>query len=482
MNRKKIILAIVSVTIILSMGVSMTVSMISISKLQEQNDQHEAEIFIDQVREELTAAFDEPIVVGASMNNTFTSKLISKESSYSQDEFASILSGYLSQIVDRFGYSTAYMIPADSKSCYTEKGFARTIDPDSHEDAWYKTLLNSRDTYIVNIDNDPFNNNRLTIYVNYKMRDADGRLIGVCGVGKGIADIRKILNNNSLSDYIQIRLISSNKVVKVSSEEAETDKKAYEGFCRMIDAYDNSDHKGYVFKDGKGSSYAICCYVEELDWFLVISNTYKGSVFKSKLMSNTLVAGVVTLAVLLILINRFISRREDEIVAERNNSETDVMTGLKNRRAFENCAEELRSKGVLHNVVVAIMDINGLKEINDSVGHDCGDDIIRAAGKLITKHFSSKGEVYRLGGDEFAFIANEHIRGIDSLVEDFKRNVDEYNRKNNSNISISIGIAGTDRNSDCDFNDLYKRADRKMYADKAEYYKDINRDRRNRTD
>lgn len=473
---------IVSVTIILSLGVSTMVSMVSLTRLQEQNDRHEADIFGNQVREELTGAFAEPIAVSAAMNNTFTSDLLKNEGSYSQSEFESIVSGYLSQIVDRFGYSNAFMISADSKDWYADKGFIKKLDPDAHEDSWYKSFVSSKDTYRLNIANDKSNNNRLTIYVNYKMKDSKGHLIGVCGVGKGIEDIKKILNNNSLSRYIQIRLISPDKIVQTSSEDEEVGKKAYEGFCNMIDVYNSSKDKGYVFQDGMGSSYAICYYIKEIDWFLVISNTYKGSVFKSKLMLNTLVTGVLTLAILLILINRFISRGEDEIDAQRNNSETDIMTGLRNRRAFENYAEELRSKETLHNVVVAIMDINGLKEMNDSSGHDYGDDIIRASGKLIEKQFSSKGEVYRLGGDEFAFIANEHIRDIDSVVADFKKSVDEYNRKNKRSLSISIGMAGTDRDVEYNFDDLYKKADRNMYADKAEYYKDKDRDRRNRND
>ena len=81
----------------------------------------------------------------------------------------------------------------------------------------------------------------------------------------------------------------------------------------------------------------------------------------------------------------------------------DQLTGLFNRRFFE---EELKRVDTLRNYPIAIVmiDVNGLKLINDAFGHASGDELIKTVSDLIQKELRSDDIVARIGGDEFSLI------------------------------------------------------------------------------
>lgn len=119
---------------------------------------------------------------------------------------------------------------------------------------------------------------------------------------------------------------------------------------------------------------------------------------------------------------------------------------------------------------IVVLDINDLKRINDSFGHDFGDMMIMDACKLICKVFAHS-PVYRIGGDEFTVI----LEGADyenykRLLEKFQSAIDEYNEnvRVDSRLSIARGIAVYNSGTDLVFSNVFKRADSAMYQNKAD--------------
>lgn len=85
-------------------------------------------------------------------------------------------------------------------------------------------------------------------------------------------------------------------------------------------------------------------------------------------------------------------------------SETDPLTGLPNRRRFEDdLAREVRRAGEAP-LAVAFADVDAFKEINDTHGHEAGDEVLRAVGRALRASLRSGDGAYRIGGDEFAVI------------------------------------------------------------------------------
>lgn len=154
----------------------------------------------------------------------------------------------------------------------------------------------------------------------------------------------------------------------------------------------------------------------------------------------------------------------------------DTMTGVNNKTAYRDEVNRLEEQIHLDHAefAVIVFDINGLKQVNDKYGHDCGDILIINACDLISKIFG-KRSVYRIGGDEFvAIIENMDYNDSKKLLDEFAYAIEEHNNgcsKEFQNISIASGIAMYDKETDMTFMNVFKRADKLMYKNKAKIKK-----------
>jgi diguanylate cyclase (GGDEF)-like protein len=150
----------------------------------------------------------------------------------------------------------------------------------------------------------------------------------------------------------------------------------------------------------------------------------------------------------------------------------DELTGLQNRRGFFALSNQLLKlvKRSEHQVFVLFMDLNGMKTINDTLGHDVGDEALKQTAQILRDTFRETDVIARLGGDEFAVVAevsNQYNK--DKLLARFQSNVDAFNQKNNNpyTVSVSAGIVLVDKNNPETIEDLLKQADQLMYQDKV---------------
>ncbi|HJV70702.1 diguanylate cyclase [Ideonella sp.] len=145
---------------------------------------------------------------------------------------------------------------------------------------------------------------------------------------------------------------------------------------------------------------------------------------------------------------------------------TDAMTGLGNRYAFDLMVER-RSAGSLwpdqQPCLLAVIDLDGLKLINDQQGHARGDDLIRAVGLGLQAMQVDGTRCYRLGGDEFGILAPRHLEG--QIAEQLMQLELELLAGGFEQSGVSFGIAHWEPG--CDPFELLKRADGHMYQNKA---------------
>ena len=152
------------------------------------------------------------------------------------------------------------------------------------------------------------------------------------------------------------------------------------------------------------------------------------------------------------------SRRAGEIAAAL--AETDALTGLVNRRGWDtlvaDAQQRIDSFGDL--VAVAVIDLDGLKEVNDRDGHDAGDDLIRRAAAALADAATAQDRVARIGGDEFAVLTNNVP--VADLEEHYGRLVDGLRR---AGVSASLGHAFTGP-GERTLAEAFRTADAAMYA------------------
>ncbi|MFN6528164.1 sensor domain-containing diguanylate cyclase [Nostoc sp. ChiSLP03a] len=162
-------------------------------------------------------------------------------------------------------------------------------------------------------------------------------------------------------------------------------------------------------------------------------------------------------------------RKQAEIEG-RQLSLTDELTGLHNRRAFLlMAAQQLK---IAHRMKVfcwvMFIDLDGLKQINDTLGHDMGDTLIIDAGRLLRQSFRSSDIVARLGGDEFVVFISSYFKDADSIQARLQTNIANFNQQQNRSykLSMSIGIERYSPESNMSLEQLIVRSDKLMYAQK----------------
>lgn len=153
---------------------------------------------------------------------------------------------------------------------------------------------------------------------------------------------------------------------------------------------------------------------------------------------------------------------------------TDVLTGLYNRRGFITLAEhrmrvadrEKRSLALIY------VDFNNLKRINDKFGHEEGDRALADTANLLKKTFRESDVLGRLGGDEFAILLTEPSgQDIEQIIyENIQQNLKSHNEQSGRPylLSVSVGIAHYNPANPCTLNDLLTTADKLMYRKKRQ--------------
>ena len=183
-----------------------------------------------------------------------------------------------------------------------------------------------------------------------------------------------------------------------------------------------------------------------------------------------------------ILVNSFVhsyvfSKKEEEraILAEKNQtlnfeSKTDELTKLFNRRGFYEYGQQLIdvSTAAGQSGCVFFCDLDGLKTINDTYGHEIGDLAIKTEARVLRAVFRDSDMVGRLSGDEFGVVApGLPSYKADVIRERFRTINEEFSREANLPFTLSISIGPIDFNAEAnDLKDLLKEADKGLYEEK----------------
>ena len=166
--------------------------------------------------------------------------------------------------------------------------------------------------------------------------------------------------------------------------------------------------------------------------------------------------------------------RESLELIKNNNLELDTLakqdelTGIFNRRGFFIEAEDLLSeqKEKRKYIIVGFADTDNLKMINDTYGHDEGDEIIIASSNVLSDTLGNRGVIARLGGDEFAFLFTSDDKEDQSrFSEEFEENVRKYNAESDKEytLSVSLGMYLYEYSEEIDLKKLLESADAEMY-------------------
>lgn len=155
----------------------------------------------------------------------------------------------------------------------------------------------------------------------------------------------------------------------------------------------------------------------------------------------------------------------------------DVLTGLANRFHFDDFGQRILSTAKRNSTQVAVyfIDLNGFKQINDNLGHDVGDLVLKKVADTLMNSVRQGDIVARIGGDEFAILADQmpSLHSLMSMLNNVREAIlsIQIEEIKQYKVSGSVGFSYTEYHG-YDLSELLKMADNSMYGEKQEHYSD----------
>jgi len=145
----------------------------------------------------------------------------------------------------------------------------------------------------------------------------------------------------------------------------------------------------------------------------------------------------------------------------------DSLTGLLNRTSLHETLEHVISQSERLGLpaTIILLDLDHFKKINDTLGHDVGDAVLRDVGKYLNDRIRHSDKVFRLGGEEFLVVLydTDYLVGVE-VAEELRRGISSLSTLADSNITTSIGLATLLHNEN--WNEWMKRCDDNLYQAK----------------
>ena len=240
-----------------------------------------------------------------------------------------------------------------------------------------------------------------------------------------------------------------------------------------IDIEGKNLSKDYNFNCQINSVPSYCTAHEHEDGIIVVVNDRR-VVNRNIIITIGVVA--IYLAIAFVVLNIIVGKMSKSVLEANKTATTDKLTGLLNRRGYENTVIGIAD--IRQNWIYADIDVNGLKGVNDNLGHEAGDEMIKGMADCMVKALGQKAELFRNGGDEFVAILFIQPEELPAVKENFEKTISEWSGKLVKSLSASVGYVSRSEFPDKSIEEIAKIADERMYADKEAYYKRTGIERR----
>ncbi len=257
------IFAAVSISFVLAIIVSIW----SLASLARENTKELDTMLTYRIYDSISSSLNEPIVVAKTMAcDDFLSEFLKNEDSMSETEAVTVMQGYLDSVKNGLEYDSAFLVSENSRRYYTYEGLNKIVDPinDDH-DIWYSIFVEKNKPYDLDVDSDEMNKNQWTVFVNARIEDESGKLLGVCGVGVKMTNLQELFLQAENEYDVKINLVDKNGLVQV-----DTDDINIENAWLDTEVLSREETDEYRYQTTSNNEFAVSKYVEYLGWYLVV--------------------------------------------------------------------------------------------------------------------------------------------------------------------------------------------------------------------
>ncbi|WP_042349422.1 sensor domain-containing diguanylate cyclase [Bacillus massiliigorillae] len=290
--------------------------------LYERDIEHVTTLATDGIYSQIDSVFSQPVHVSLTMANDSLLKsfLADEERRLNSEAYVDKLRDYLNAYKEKYTYDSVFLVSTKTNRYYHFNGIDRALTKGNPENVWYYDFLNNDEEYSLNIDNDEASNDIITVFVNCKIKDNDGSIIGIVGVGVKVNYLQDILNDYDKKFNIGASLVNENGVVEVTTKGEDFEKnnifkaKQYSGLKdKMFQT--NTDKQMYWYSSGQNEDFIVTQYIPNLKWHLVVENDTSDleKQFQEQLLRGVLII-IVIIVFVLVIITRLIKKYNAQIV------------------------------------------------------------------------------------------------------------------------------------------------------------------------
>ena len=300
---------------------------------------------------EMNAAFVKPVHVSQTMaNDSLLKGLLAQEEQPDDAAFTRTMQNYLDTYRTSYDYDSVFLVSAATDRYYNFNGLDRRLDPSDPEDRWYYDIVSDPQAeYAMNVDNDQVTgaDNAITVFVNCKVKDADGTLLGVVGVGVRIEGLQSTLREYQEKFDTNAYLVDDDGTIELS-----TSYSGYEAvnLFELDNEYSAEAKKnvlewkraekplGFWTRNALGGKrdYVVARYLPELRWHLVVERDTRAA---AESLSRQLVVICLVIAAILVLVLLIITR----VIRRFNRRIVELTQSVEQERqtVFEKATEQL---------------------------------------------------------------------------------------------------------------------------------------------
>jgi diguanylate cyclase (GGDEF)-like protein len=468
-SRKRLYSIIISVIVLLGfLATSLIGYFVARDSIAERLQQEMLPLTSDNIYSEIQRDLLQPVLISSLMaNDTFA---IDWVASGEQDPLK--MQRYLAQIQDKYETITAFFVSEKSRLYYHPDGIIKQVSKDDPADEWYFRARDINQDYQINIDHDTADQSRLSIFVNYRVENKQGEFIGLIGVGLSMQSVVQLIENYQRRYGREIYFVNRQGEVMLQSSQYSHDLHLQnkEGLDKLFTRILTTPSASVSFEAKNGNViYLNSRLVPEFDWYLIVEqvNDPASERIEAALWINILVSLAISIVVLFIahLALRGYQGRL-ETMATR-----DKLTGAASRQVFDSLFEQAlaKSRRNQQTISLALIDIDHFKQVNDSYGHQHGDQVLEAVARIIKLHIRKEDVLCRWGGEEFLVMftdcdqnhAMQRIEAIRLAISAWTFHIDD----NKFAVTVSAGLS--ELTEDETMATLIERADKALYLAKG---------------
>lgn len=324
MKNKRLIHTNVIISIIIIIGFIST-SIISYNSnigIYKDNIKHVSTLASDSLFYKIESVISKPLHVSFTMSDdTFLKDYLKSESNnLNSQNYITTLSNYLNVYKEKYSYDTVFLASSKSNTFYLYDGSSHSLEPDKERDKWYYAFLGSDSNYLLRTDPDLENGGDTRVFINCKITDTDGSLLGVVGIGFDIQEVQEILNQYSKEFMVSAYLTTPSGEIQIPYDDTKgkrmnlLDMEEYASYEDLLTT-DTTELHGSWYHVGRASGYTSARYLDNLDWNLIVSKDTDlvREKFVTELSKSVCIIGLI-LAAVITIISRLIRHYNTRII------------------------------------------------------------------------------------------------------------------------------------------------------------------------